>query len=79
MGALGLACEGLARGLGRAAPLTRYRVRSTAARVRFDCSRAARDLGWRPGAASLLPVPVRAAPEGTPVRETQAGAAAASR
>jgi predicted dehydrogenase/uncharacterized protein YbjT (DUF2867 family) len=55
MRALGLACEVLARGLRRSAPLTRYRVRSTAVRVTFDCGRAARELGWRPRAASLMP------------------------
>jgi predicted dehydrogenase/uncharacterized protein YbjT (DUF2867 family) len=55
MRVLALACEALARGLGRPAPLTRYRVRSTAARVTFDCNRAMRELGWRPSAASLMP------------------------
>jgi nucleoside-diphosphate-sugar epimerase/predicted dehydrogenase len=55
MRALGLACEALARGLRRPAPLSRYRVQSTAARVTFDCSRAARELGWRPRAATVMP------------------------
>jgi predicted dehydrogenase/nucleoside-diphosphate-sugar epimerase len=48
-------CEVLGRVLGRDVPLTRYRLRSTFARVRFDCGRAARDLGWRPRAAVLTP------------------------
>ena len=65
-------CEMLGRVLRRDVPLTRYRLRSTSARVRFDCTRAARDLGWRPRAATLMPafaaVPdsASAAPESAP-------------
>jgi nucleoside-diphosphate-sugar epimerase len=52
---LGLVGELVGRVLRREPPLSRYRVRSTAARVRFDCGRAARELGWRPNAGRLTP------------------------
>jgi nucleoside-diphosphate-sugar epimerase/predicted dehydrogenase len=52
---LGLVGEVVGRVLRREPPLSRYRVRSTAARVRFDCGRAARELGWRPNAGTLTP------------------------
>jgi hypothetical protein len=62
---LGLAggVELLGRALGRTPPLSRYRVRSTLARVRFDCTRAARDLGWRPSGAALIPRVSAAGPD----------------
>jgi len=69
-------CEVLGRVLRREAPLTRYRLRSTSARVRFDCARAARDLGWRPRAATLMPASgegldsASAAPECAPATDT---------
>ena len=52
---LGLVAEGVGRAIGRTPPLTRQRVRSTLARVRFDCRRAAHELGWRPSGAALTP------------------------
>ncbi len=53
---LALGVELLSKMLKRPAPLTRYRVKSALARMRFDCSRAENDLGWRPrvGVASGL-------------------------
>jgi nucleoside-diphosphate-sugar epimerase len=45
---LALGVEVLAKVLKRPAPLSRYRVKSALARMRFDCSRAENDLGWRP-------------------------------
>ncbi len=53
---LALGIEVLAKVLKRPAPLSRYRVKSALARMRFDCSRAENDLGWRPrvGVASGL-------------------------
>jgi predicted dehydrogenase/nucleoside-diphosphate-sugar epimerase len=53
---LALGVEFLAKILKRPAPLSRYRVKSALARMRFDCSRAENDLGWRPrvGVASGL-------------------------
>lgn len=51
---LGLACV-LARGvewlcarLGRAAPITPYRLRSAYVPLAFDCGKAREELGWRP-------------------------------
>jgi nucleoside-diphosphate-sugar epimerase len=90
MRVLALGCELLGRALGRSSPLTRYRVRSTAARVTFDCSRAARDLGWSPSDAPLMPASggaqrdASAATECVPARDTptashdRAGAPAAA-
>src|SRR6185369_7241374 len=62
---LGLAggVELLGRALRRTPPLSRYRLRSTLARVRFDCARAARDLGWRPSGAALIPRPSAGSPD----------------
>ena len=40
--------EALGRKLGRAVPLTRYRLASAQADLRFDCARAQADLGWTP-------------------------------
>jgi predicted dehydrogenase/nucleoside-diphosphate-sugar epimerase len=53
---LALGVEVLAKVLKRPAPLSRYRVKSALARMRFDCSRAENDLGWQPrvGVASGL-------------------------
>ncbi|MDR7420627.1 MAG: NAD-dependent epimerase/dehydratase family protein [Armatimonadota bacterium] len=48
VGALAAGFEGLGRILGREVPLTRYRVRSSRASVRFDCSKARTELGWKP-------------------------------
>ena len=55
MRVLGIAGEVVGRGLRRTPPLSRYRVRSTSARVTFDCGRAARELGWRPRAVDVMP------------------------
>jgi nucleoside-diphosphate-sugar epimerase len=46
--AMALGVELLSKILKRPAPLSRYRLKSALARMRFDCSRAANDLGWRP-------------------------------
>jgi nucleoside-diphosphate-sugar epimerase len=53
---LALAVELLSRILKRPAPLSIYRVKSALARMRFDCSRAEKELGWSPrvGVASGL-------------------------
>jgi predicted dehydrogenase/nucleoside-diphosphate-sugar epimerase len=53
---LALAVEFLSRILKRPAPLSIYRVKSALARMRFDCSRAEKELGWQPriGVASGL-------------------------
>src|SRR5580704_12138255 len=53
---LALGVELLCKILKRPAPLSRYRLKSALARMRFDCSRAENDLGWRPriGVASGL-------------------------
>jgi nucleoside-diphosphate-sugar epimerase/predicted dehydrogenase len=40
--------EALGRKLGRAVPLTPYRLASAQADLRFDCARAQADLGWSP-------------------------------
>jgi predicted dehydrogenase/nucleoside-diphosphate-sugar epimerase len=45
---LALGIELLSKILKRQAPLSRYRLKSALARMRFDCSRAENDLGWRP-------------------------------
>ena len=45
---LALAVELLSKILRRQAPLSIYRVKSALARMRFDCSRAEKELGWRP-------------------------------
>jgi len=48
--------EVLSRVLRRPPPLSIYRVKSAMARMRFDCSRAEREIGWQPlvGIASGL-------------------------
>jgi 2-alkyl-3-oxoalkanoate reductase len=48
--------EVLSKVLNRSAPLSIYRVRSALARLQFDCSRAEKEIGWRPrvGIASGL-------------------------
>jgi predicted dehydrogenase/nucleoside-diphosphate-sugar epimerase len=53
---LALGVELLAKVLKRPAPLSRYRLKSALARMRFDCSCAENGLGWRPrvGVASGL-------------------------
>jgi len=53
---LALAVELLSRILKRPAPLSIYRVKSALACMRFDCSRAEKELGWSPrvGVASGL-------------------------
>jgi predicted dehydrogenase/nucleoside-diphosphate-sugar epimerase len=53
---LALGLELLSKILRRPVPLSIYRVRSALARMKFDCSRAENDLGWRPrvGVASGL-------------------------
>jgi 2-alkyl-3-oxoalkanoate reductase len=53
---LALAVELLSKILKRQAPLSIYRVKSALARMRFDCSRAEKELDWRPriGVASGL-------------------------
>jgi 2-alkyl-3-oxoalkanoate reductase len=72
LAALAVACELAGRALRREPPLSRYRLRSTAARVAFDCTRAARELGWRASAAPLTPAfaadrgSASAAPESAP-------------
>jgi nucleoside-diphosphate-sugar epimerase len=45
---LALAVELFSKILRRQAPLSIYRVKSALARMRFDCSRAEKELGWRP-------------------------------
>jgi len=52
--ALGL--EVLSKLLNRSVPLSMYRARSAMARMHFDCSRAANEIGWQPrvGIASGL-------------------------
>src|SRR5580704_3074296 len=53
---LALGFEVLSKILNRPVPLSIYRVKSALARIKFDCSRAENDLGWRPrvGVASGL-------------------------
>jgi nucleoside-diphosphate-sugar epimerase/predicted dehydrogenase len=53
---LALCLEVLSKVLNRSVPLSVYRVRSALARMRFDCSRAERQIGWQPrvGIASGL-------------------------
>src|SRR5580698_5626335 len=53
---LALAAELLSKILKRQAPLSIYRVKSALARMGFDCTRAEKELGWRPriGVASGL-------------------------
>jgi 2-alkyl-3-oxoalkanoate reductase len=53
---LALGFEVLSKILNRPVPLSIYRVKSALARMKFDCSRAENDLGWRPrvGVASGL-------------------------
>jgi len=53
---LALGFELLSKILHRPVPLSIYRVKSALARMKFDCSRAENDLGWRPrvGVASGL-------------------------
>ena len=48
--------EVLSKVLKRSSPLSIYRVKSAMARMRFDCSRAEREIGWQPlvGIASGL-------------------------
>ena len=45
---LARALERLGRALGRAVPLTPYRLASAQADLRFDCARAHTELGWTP-------------------------------
>jgi predicted dehydrogenase/nucleoside-diphosphate-sugar epimerase len=54
--ALAAGLEVLSKVLNRAAPLSTYRLKSTLARMQFDCSRAEKEIGWRPlvGIASGL-------------------------
>ncbi len=54
--ALAAGLEVLSKVLNRAVPLSIYRVKSALARMQFDCSRAAREIGWQPrvGIASGL-------------------------
>jgi nucleoside-diphosphate-sugar epimerase len=40
--------EILSRFLKRSSPLSIYRVKSAMARMRFDCGRAEKEIGWRP-------------------------------
>src|SRR4029450_653931 len=40
--------DALGRKLGRAVPLTPYRLASAQADLRFDCTRAQNELGWVP-------------------------------
>jgi predicted dehydrogenase/nucleoside-diphosphate-sugar epimerase len=40
--------EVLGRALGRSVPLTRYRLRALKGHLRFDCTAASRQLGWKP-------------------------------
>ncbi len=51
-----LGFELLSKILKRPAPLSIYRVKSALARMQFDCTRAAKELGWKPriGVASGL-------------------------
>ena len=53
---LALGFELLSKILSRPVPLSIYRVKSALARMKFDCSRAENELGWRPrvGVASGL-------------------------
>jgi nucleoside-diphosphate-sugar epimerase len=53
---LALGFELLSKVLNRSVPLSIYRVKSALAPMRFDCSRAENELGWRPrvGVASGL-------------------------
>lgn len=53
---LALGLEVLSKVLKRSSPLSIYRVKSALARLQFDCSRAEKEIGWRPrvGAASGL-------------------------
>jgi nucleoside-diphosphate-sugar epimerase len=46
----------LSKVLKRSSPLSIYRVKSAMARMRFDCGRAEKEIGWRPlvGIASGL-------------------------
>jgi 2-alkyl-3-oxoalkanoate reductase len=45
---LALGLEVLSKVLNRSLPLSIYRVKSAMARMQFDCSRAEKDIGWRP-------------------------------
>jgi nucleoside-diphosphate-sugar epimerase len=53
---LALGFELLSKVLNRSVPLSIYRVKSALALMRFDCSRAENEIGWRPrvGVASGL-------------------------
>jgi len=53
---LALGFEVLSKVLNRPAPLSIYRVKSALARMQFDCTRAEKELGWKPriGVASGL-------------------------
>jgi len=55
--------EVLSKVLKRPPPLSIYRVKSAMARMRFDCSRAEREIGWQPlvGIASGLEETIAAA------------------
>jgi len=45
---MALALEGVAALTGQGVPLTRYRLRSSQAALRFDCSKVRAELGWAP-------------------------------
>jgi predicted dehydrogenase/nucleoside-diphosphate-sugar epimerase len=68
------AVAALARALGRAAPITPYRVRAAEARLRFDCTRARTVLGWACGATGATEpestTPVTGPPSGAPAAVT---------
>jgi nucleoside-diphosphate-sugar epimerase len=53
---LALGFELLSKVLNRPVPLSIYRLKSALARMQFDCSRAEKEIGWRPrvGVASGL-------------------------
>jgi nucleoside-diphosphate-sugar epimerase/predicted dehydrogenase len=63
---LARALELLGRALGRPVPLTRYRLASAQADVRFDCARARRVLGWTPRVGVREGVAVLGAARGGP-------------
>jgi len=46
--AIGLSVELLGKFLKRSVPLTRYRLQSALAPIEFDCTAAAKELGWKP-------------------------------
>jgi nucleoside-diphosphate-sugar epimerase len=54
---LALGIELLSKFLKRPAPLSFYRVKSAMARLRFDCSRAEKEISWQPDSVTSFGLP----------------------